>query len=127
MPNLNTFSTLNERVKKCRADYNLEDNSTAFMWLALETILQLNPDDIEDAITDGGQSACSANGQSVEITIAERVLPLFSLVRISRCWHSFGNGMDESARMERVVERRIRIFRTRPAPFSHACPYSSNG
>jgi hypothetical protein len=55
MPNLNTFSTLHERVKKCCVDYGLEDNSTAFMWLALEAILQLNPDDIEDAITDGGQ------------------------------------------------------------------------
>lgn len=71
MPNLNTFSTLHERVKKCRADYNLEDNSTAFMWLALETILQLNPDDIEDAITDGGQDggidAIHIDGRTVNI------------------------------------------------------------
>ena len=55
MPNLNTFSTLNERVKKSCTDYGLEDNSTAFMWLALEAILQLNTDDIEDALTDGPQ------------------------------------------------------------------------
>lgn len=73
MPNLNTFSTLHERVKKCRADCSLEDNSTAFMWLALETILQLNSDDIEDAITDGGQ-----DGGVDAIHIAERTVSLFT-------------------------------------------------
>ena len=73
MPNLNTFSTLHERVKKCRADYSLEDNSSAFMWLALETILQLNSDDIEDAITDGGQ-----DGGVDAIHIADRTVSLFT-------------------------------------------------
>ena len=71
MPNLNTFSTLDERVKKCCADYGLEDNSTAFMWLALEAVLQLNPDDIEDAITDGpadgGLDAINIVGRTVNI------------------------------------------------------------
>lgn len=73
MPNLNTFSTLHERVKKCRADYKLEDNSTAFMWLALEAILQLNTDDIEDALTDGPQ-----DGGLDAIHVAGRTVSIFT-------------------------------------------------
>jgi len=73
MPNLNTFSTLHERVKKCQTDYGLEDNSEAFMWLSLETILQLNSDEIEDAITDGGQ-----DGQVDAIHIVGRTVNVFT-------------------------------------------------
>ena len=73
MSNLNTCSTLHERVKKCRADYEIEDNSTAFMWLALETILQLNSDDIDEAITDGGQ-----DGGIDAIHIADRTASFFT-------------------------------------------------
>jgi hypothetical protein len=43
------------------------------MWLALETILQLNPDDIEDAITDGGQ-----DGGIDAIHIAGRTVNILS-------------------------------------------------
>ena len=53
MSNLVTFSTINEKVKKYLEDYSLDDMGTAFEWLALETILNLNDDEIEDAITDG--------------------------------------------------------------------------
>lgn len=73
MPNLNTFSTLHERVKSCCINNSLEDNSTAFMWLSLEAILQLNSDDIEDAITDGSQ-----DGGIDAIHIAERTVSIFT-------------------------------------------------
>lgn len=73
MPNLNTFSTLHERVKKCCADYGLEDNSIAFMWLSLEAILQLNADDIEDALTDGPQ-----DGGLDAIHIVGRTVSIFT-------------------------------------------------
>jgi hypothetical protein len=51
--NLSTFSMLSERVNKYKEDYSLEKSSIAFIWLGLETILNLNADEIEDAITDG--------------------------------------------------------------------------
>jgi len=44
MSNLVTFSTIHEKVKKYLEDYFLDDLSTAFEWLALETILNLNDD-----------------------------------------------------------------------------------
>jgi hypothetical protein len=53
MSNLATFSTINEKAKKYLYDYSLDDISTAFDWLSLETILNLNEDEIEDALTDG--------------------------------------------------------------------------
>jgi hypothetical protein len=41
------------------------------MWLALETILQLNPDEIEDALTNGGQDggidAIHISGRTVHV------------------------------------------------------------
>lgn len=53
MSNLSTFSMLNQRVNQYKRDYSLEKASVAFIWLGLETILSLNVDEIEDAITDG--------------------------------------------------------------------------
>lgn len=71
MTNLSTFSMLHEKVAKYKVDYNLETNSAAFVWLALETILQLNSDDIEDAITDGtmdgGVDAIFINDRTVNV------------------------------------------------------------
>ena len=71
MPNLNTFSTLHQKVLKFKADYDLETLSSAFSWLVLETILQLNSDEIEDALTDGshdgGIDAIYLEGRTVHI------------------------------------------------------------
>lgn len=71
MPNLVTFSTINEKTKKYRSDYLLDDMSTAFEWLCLEAILNLNEDEIEDAITDGqldgGVDAIHITGRDVHI------------------------------------------------------------
>ncbi len=53
MSNLNTFHTLHERVKKYQLDFKIETIGQAFDWVALETILNLSEDEIEDAITDG--------------------------------------------------------------------------
>lgn len=53
MANLSSYSTINELVKKYKDDYDLETLGCAFEWLSLETILRLNDDEIEEAITDG--------------------------------------------------------------------------
>lgn len=71
MANLSTFSTIHEKVKKYKKDYDLEELSNAFQWLALETILNLNEDEIEEAITDGpndgGIDAIYVLGKNVHI------------------------------------------------------------
>lgn len=64
---------LNEKVAKYKSDYSLETSSVAFTWLALETILHLNSDDIEDAITDG-----SMDGGIDAIYIADRTVNVFT-------------------------------------------------
>ena len=53
MANLSSFSMLNQKVQKYKDDNSLDTAGIAFGWLALETILNLNSDEIEDAITDG--------------------------------------------------------------------------
>lgn len=71
MANLSTFSTVEEKVKKYRDDYTLDELSEAFEWLALEAILSLNEDEIEDAITDGsmdgGIDAVYISGRDVHV------------------------------------------------------------
>jgi len=71
MFNLSTFSTISERVNKYKDDFELEDLSQAFEWLALETILSLNDDEIEDVITDGsmdgGLDAVYINDRDVHV------------------------------------------------------------
>lgn len=71
MPNLNAFTTIHTKVKKYKDDYELESLSAAFTWLALETILNLNEDEIEDAITDspndGGFDAVYIKDNDVHI------------------------------------------------------------
>lgn len=53
MSNLSSFSLLNARVKKYKTELNLEEMSSAFEWVALETILNISDDEIEESITDG--------------------------------------------------------------------------
>jgi hypothetical protein len=73
MANLSTFSTINEKVAKYKVDYGLEDMSTAFQWLALEAILNLNESEIEDAITDG-----SMDGGIDAIHVDNRTVHVFN-------------------------------------------------
>jgi len=71
MANLSSFSTVHEKVKKYQKDYDLENLSSAFEWLALETLLNLNEDEIEETITDGpmdcGIDAIYIEGKNVHI------------------------------------------------------------
>jgi hypothetical protein len=54
MPNLQSFALLNQRVEKYKTDYSLESLGEAFDWVALETILNLNANERDDAIVDDG-------------------------------------------------------------------------
>lgn len=71
MFNLSTFSTIHEKVKKYKYDFSLDELSVAFEWLALEAILNLNEDEIEDTITDGamdgGIDAIHINNKDVHV------------------------------------------------------------
>jgi hypothetical protein len=62
---------LEGRVNKYMIDYSLDSKSAAFSWLALEAILHLNSDEIEDAITDGpmdgGIDAIYISGRTVSV------------------------------------------------------------
>src|SRR5438094_4031861 len=71
MPNLSAFSMINEKANKYKDDYSLENISTAFAWLSLEIILDLNPDEIDDSLTDGpmdcGVDAIYITGRDVHV------------------------------------------------------------
>lgn len=62
---------LKEKVNKYQEDYALDSSTMAFNYLCLETILNLNSDEIEDAITDGssdgGIDALHIIGKEVNI------------------------------------------------------------
>src|SRR4030067_1536302 len=73
MQNLSTYSTIDQKVKKYKRDYALEDVSTAFEYLALETLLNLNQDEILEAITDG-----SSDGGIDAIHIIDRDIHIFN-------------------------------------------------
>jgi hypothetical protein len=73
MPDLITFATINSKVKKYKIDNSLKDLSSAFTRFALETILNLNDDEIEDSITDG-----SADGAIDAIYINGNTVHLFN-------------------------------------------------
>ena len=71
MSNLNTFSILKNKVKKYKSDYKLENYSQAFTWLCLDTLFNMNVDEIEESITDGsmdgGIDAVYINNNNVHI------------------------------------------------------------
>ena len=54
MTNLSSFSVLKQRVSKYKEDLNLDNYTEAFTRLTLQTILKLNDDEVETAITEGG-------------------------------------------------------------------------
>ncbi len=86
MSNLSTFSMLNERVNKYKQDYSLENSSIAFIWLGLETVLNLNEDEIEDAITDG-----SMDGGIDAFHIIERDVHIFNFKYTETFEHTKNN------------------------------------
>ena len=51
-PSLQDFSTIRTNVEAIKRDHSLADNSIAFNYFALDLILNLQPDEIDDAITD---------------------------------------------------------------------------
>src|SRR6266849_5112494 len=73
MADLSSFSVINAKVNKYEDDYSLENVGVAFDWVALEAILKLNEDEIEDAITDG-----SMDGGIDAIHIANRDIHVFT-------------------------------------------------
>lgn len=54
MTNLSSFSLLKQKVEKIKDDQGLNNDTEAFTRLALQSILRLNEDEVEDAITEGG-------------------------------------------------------------------------
>ena len=54
MPSLTSFHLLHERVSKRQSDQLLETLGDGFDWVALETVLDLSGDEIDDAIVDDG-------------------------------------------------------------------------
>ncbi|MFZ0051235.1 MAG: AIPR family protein [Desulfobaccales bacterium] len=73
MSNLSTFSMLKEKVYKYQEDYSLDSTTMAFNYICLETILNLNSDEIEDAITDG-----SSDGGIDALHIIDREVNIFN-------------------------------------------------
>jgi len=66
-----TFSAINEKVLKYQKDLDLKTPSMAFNHVALETLFNLNNDEVEDVLTDGsgdgGLDAIYINGKEVNI------------------------------------------------------------
>src|SRR5260370_13493417 len=73
MADLSSFSVINAKVNKYKDDFSLENVGVAFDWVALEVILKLNDDEIEDAITDGFM-----DGGIDAIHIADRDIHVFT-------------------------------------------------
>ena len=71
MPNLSTFSMIKEKVNKYKEDNSLDTLGLAFDWLSLEIILDLNADEIEEALTDGpddgGINSIYISGRDVHV------------------------------------------------------------
>jgi hypothetical protein len=53
MKNLASFSMIHQRVESLKEQQHLEKIGDAFDWFALQTVLRLNAEEIEDSITDG--------------------------------------------------------------------------
>lgn len=71
MENLSIFSLIDEKVKKYKDDFALDEPGAAFIYLSLDVILNLNSDEIIDAVTDGsmdgGVDAIYINGRDVHV------------------------------------------------------------
>jgi len=58
-PSLQDFTTVNSNVEKYKKDYNLANFSNAFYFLALNLILGLQDDEIDESITDTHYLKCA--------------------------------------------------------------------
>lgn len=54
MPNLQSFTVLDKRVRKYMSDYSLGSLGLAFQWVVLELLLGLNSSEIDETIVDEG-------------------------------------------------------------------------
>lgn len=104
MFNLTTFSTLDMKVKKYKEDYSLDDLSNSFEWLALETILNLNEDEIVDAITDGPM-----DGGIDALHIIDRDIHVFNF-KYAETFERSNNDFPENE-IDKVLTTMERIYR----------------
>jgi hypothetical protein len=73
MSNLISFGIINEKVEKIFVEENPENKGEAFIIFYLRTLLKLNDEEIEEAITDG-----SMDGEVDAIYISNRVIHLMT-------------------------------------------------
>lgn len=73
MTNLTSFSIIDQKVKKTREELGLNSSGLAFDRVALEVILKINEDEIEEAITDGPM-----DGEVDAIYIEDRTVHIFT-------------------------------------------------
>jgi len=104
MSNLVTFSTINERVKKYKEDYNLESSSLAFLWLSLESILGLNENEIDDSITEG-----SMDGGIDAIFIDDKEVHFFNC-KYTEKFRKINNNFPEGE-IDKIIVTLDRIFK----------------
>lgn len=71
-PSLQDFSTISTNVEKYKQDFNLTNSSNAFYFFALNLILGLQDDEIDDSITDSHYLKCSGkeSGRDSGIDVA---------------------------------------------------------
>lgn len=103
MSNLATFSTIIEKVNKYQNDYDLETPSLAFEWLALQSILDLNDDEIEDSITDG-----SMDGGIDAIKIIDRDVHVFNF-KYTDSFEKTDNNFPENE-IDKIIVTMDRIY-----------------
>ena len=73
MTNLTSFSILDQKVKKAKVELELGSSGLAFDRVALEIILKINEDEIEESITDGPM-----DGELDAIYIDDRTVHVFT-------------------------------------------------
>ncbi|MFI5159298.1 MAG: AIPR family protein [Sphingobacteriales bacterium] len=73
MSNLASFSVINQKVEKIFTEEKCESKGLAFGKLCLRTILKINDDEIEEAITDGPM-----DGEVDAIYISDRLIHIFT-------------------------------------------------
>jgi hypothetical protein len=92
------------KVKKYMKDYSLDDLGSSFEWLALETILNLNEDEIIDAITDGPM-----DGGIDALHIIDRDVHVFNF-KYAETFENSKNNFPENE-IDKILTTMERIYR----------------
>ena len=117
---MSEFKKLQELVRKVRIEHVLDSEALSFVWICLESFLNLTKKEIQDSLThgslNGGIDALHIDNEGVHIVVCDysntlfrskRPIPKKRIERFIETWLEIASGQDEKLKLNDTLKLKI--------------------